>query len=440
MTASGRATGNDADVPIRDHGTIAPRGGPIAWDALVVASFVVLLPIGRLAELPVLIALLVVLALLLRGRLAALRGPASTLALALFGCYWLPIALSGIGAVEPSKTWATAASVLRYLPFALFIVAGLADSRALRGVLLATAAVMLIWLIDAWVQMVTGFGIAGVAERERLAGIFGADNLKLGPVLATLSPFLLLALRSRFGRIGLVVGFVILVGPILMAGSRAAWLSFALVCAVLLWRETRHVGRYLALVAGMLVALVAAGGAAWKFSDRFDHRIERSLLALQGTTAAVDEASAGRLSIWHAAGRMIADHPLTGVGARGFRYAYADHADPGDRFVEADSDTGASHAHQIVLEVLSETGVIGLVGWLLGAALAIRAWRRAGTDARELALAPALALLAMTFPLNTHLAFYSAWWGLLFWWLLGLFVAALYARDAVMPLPAASVD
>lgn len=44
---------------------------------------------------------------------------------------------------------------------------------------------------------------------------------------------------------------------------------------------------------------------------------------------------------------------------------------------------------------------------------------------RANARAPGLALLAMCFPLNTHLAFYSAWWGLLFWWLLALYCAAL---------------
>ena len=399
------------------------------WDALAIASFVVLLPIGRIAELPVLVALLVVVALLLRGSGNVLRGPGSGLVVALFACYWLPIIASGFGAVEPTKTWSTAASALRYLPFGLFIVAGLSNLRSLRGVVLATAAVMLVWLIDAWVQMATGFSIAGSAERERLAGIFGADNLKLGPVLATLSPFLLLAARARFGRIGMALVFIVLVGPILMAGSRAAWLTFALVCAILLWRETRHVGRYLALVAGLAIALLVAGAAAWKFSDRFDHRIDRTLLAMQGTTQAVDEASAGRLSIWRAARGMIADHPWTGVGARGFRYAYPDYAAQGDRFVETNSDTGASHAHQIVLEVLSETGVFGLVLWLIGAAIALRAWLRASISAREQALAPALALVAMTFPLNTHLAFYSAWWGLLFWWLLALYVAALHSRE-----------
>ena len=420
-------------VNLPAHPESDPIRSRVPWDALLVASFVVLLPIGRIAELPVLIALVVVIALCLQGRFGALRGPGSGLVFALFACYWLPILISGFSAVEPAKTWSTAASALRFLPFALFIVAGLSNLRSLRGVLLATAAVILIWLIDAWVQMATGFSIAGSAERERVAGIFGADNLKLGPVLATLSPFLLLALRARFGRIGMALGFVALIGPILMAGSRAAWLSFALVCAILLWRETRRLGRYLAVVGCLAIALLLAATAAWKLSDRFDHRIDRSLLALQGTTQAVDEASAGRLSIWRAARGMIVEHPWTGVGARGFRYAYPDYAAKGDRFVDVNSDTGASHAHHIVLEVLSETGVIGLLLWLLGAVLTVRAWLRASAVAREQALAPALALVAMTFPLNTHLAFYSAWWGLLFWWLLALYVAALHSRDQAGP-------
>ena len=83
-----------------------------------------------------------------------------------------------------------------------------------------------------------------------------------------------------------------------------------------------------------------------------------------------------------------------------------------------------------MLEVLSETGVIGLVLWLVGVVASLRA--RGGARMRLRAnarFAPALALLAMTFPLNTHLAFYSAWWGLLFWWLLALYCAALGARE-----------
>ena len=92
-------------------------------------------------------------------------------------------------------------------------------------------------------------------------------------------------------------------------------------------------------------------------------------------------------------------------------------------------DEGAFHAHNLLLEVLSETGVIGLLFWIAGATIAIRAWRRASPDARARAFAPGLALVAMTFPLNTYFAFYSAEWGLLFWWLFALYCAALHAGD-----------
>ena len=110
-------------VNLPAHPESDPIRSRVPWDALLVASFVVLLPIGRIAELPVLIALVVVIALCLQGRFGALRGPGSGLVFALFACYWLPILISGFGAVEPAKTWSTAASALRFLPFTLFIVA-----------------------------------------------------------------------------------------------------------------------------------------------------------------------------------------------------------------------------------------------------------------------------------------------------------------------------
>ncbi len=288
----------------------------------------------------------------------------------------------------------------------------------------------MLWLLDAWVQILTGYSLGGAMSSERLSGIFGADNLKLGPVLAVLSPFVFVAARERFGLRGLIVAFVFQLMPILLAGSRAAWLMYALVCLVFAWRATRSPARFLGFAAGAFCVIVAAGVVAWRTSPAFDARMHRTLLALQGSEQAVDEAGAGRIRIWTTAERMIRTHPFFGVGVRGFRYAYPAYADPGDSFVDTTSDEGAYHAHQIVLEVLSETGAIGLLFWAAGAALAIRAWRRADAPARDRALAPALALAVMCFPLNTHLAFYAAWWGLLFWWLLSLYVAALYAERA----------
>lgn len=394
---------------------------------LIVLAVLVLLPIGRTSELPVLIAALTGIGLLLRRRFVPIAEADLRLVLILFGCYWAPIVLSGFAAVMPQKTWMTALESLRFLPFALFVAWALRNAESWFALIQSVAAVCALWVIDAWVQFFTGYSLGGAPEIERLSGIFGAENLKLGPVLAVLSPFFLLAARERAGRWGLLIAFVAVLLPILMAGSRAAWLSFALVTLVFGWRETRSYRRFLPLILGVLLGIALSAGMMLRDSERFDARIEKTLLVFKGTEQAVDEASAGRLRIWHAAAGMIEAHPLTGVGARGFRYDYAEHALVGDEFVDKKTGEGASHAHQIVLEVLTETGVIGLLFWLAGAWQAIRAWLRASVDQRERAFAPGLALVAMCFPLNTHFAFYSAWWGLFFWWILALFCAALAA-------------
>ena len=397
------------------------------WPMLLVLAVLVLLPIGRSAELPLLVGAIAAIVLALRGHLA-FDAAGLRLACALFACYWLAALLSGIAPVEPRRTWSTIAATLRFLPFALFVAWALREREAWPRLRAAVAAIVALWMFDAYVQIMFGHSLGGAAEAERVSGIFGAGNLKLGPVLATLSPFLLLAARDLDGRRGLVLAAACLLAPVLLSGSRAAWVAYALVCMLLAWHETRRPRRFLGVLAAFSLAVGAVATWALHDSARFGARVERTLLALQGTEAALDEASAGRISIWRTALAMGAAHPLTGVGVRGFRYDYPAHAGPHDRFVaEAGGDLGAAHAHQVVLEVFSETGVAGLLLWTFGVALALRAWLRADTEARDRARAPALSLLAMTFPLNTHLAFYSAWWGLLFWWLLALYCAALGA-------------
>ncbi len=401
-----------------------------SWPALLVLGVLVLLPVHRSFEIPFDIAALAGLLLAWRQRseLSTLRGV--RLAGLLFVCYWLPALISAPDSLAQAPSWRSVGEFLRFLPFAAFACMTLRDVRIWPRIVQAIAAVVVLWLLDAWVQALTGYSIAGAAEKERLSGIFGAANLKLGAVLAVLSPFVLVAAREAFGRGGLIVAFAFLLVPILLAGSRAAWLMYALVVLIFAWRETRAPLRFLGWSAVATAVVAIAALVALHDSAAFNARVERTLLALQGSEQSVDEASAGRVRIWGTALRMIEAHPVNGVGVRAFRYAYPQYAGANDSFSHFHGDEGAFHAHNLLLEVLSETGVIGLLFWIAGAAIAIRAWQRASPDARTRALAPGLALAAMTFPLNTYFAFYSAEWGLLFWWLLALYCAALHASDA----------
>jgi O-antigen ligase len=399
---------------------------PLLPYGLVIA----LLPFGRSAELGTLLCLLGTVLLFVRHPRALSEHAGAQLLLALLACYIGAAVLSAFDAIEPGKSWGTVFALLRYVPLGLYACFAIRRESKLRALYVAVAVMVACWVLDAWVQALTGWSLGGRAEAERISGIFGADNLKLGPTLAVMSPFALWAMRQRWGRPGLVLAFALLLGPVLLAGSRAGWLCFGVVALAFAWREAKSPRHFLAWCAAGTLAVAAAGALAWMTSARFHERVQRTLSAFGGGAHGVDEALSGRLDIWRTSARMIAGHPWNGVGVRGFRYAYPRYAPPNDHFLVAEPcgvGEGACHAHQLLLEVLSETGVLGLALWLAGTALALRAWRQAGPAARARAFPASVALGVMLFPLNTHLAFYSAWWGLLFGWLLGLWCAALHA-------------
>jgi O-antigen ligase len=393
-------------------------------------AVVALLPFGRSAELGTFLCVVGCLLALRRDPSALRSDPGVRLLLALLACYIGAALLSAFTAVMPGKSWSTVLALLRYVPLGAYACYAMRGERRVYAFYCAVALVIAFWVLDAWMQMLTGWSLRGHADPERISGIFGADDPKLGPSLAVLAPFALWAARERWQRRGLIVALVLLLGPVMLSGSRAAWICFGLVALVFLWREAGSLPRFAAAVAVAAVVLLAAGALAWKTSTRFDARMQRTLAALGGNEQAINEATTGRWDIWRHSLAMVAAHPVTGVGVRDFRYAYAQFAPANDHFMVAENcgdGVGACHAHQLVLEILTETGVVGLLLWLTGVAIAWRAWRRAGRINREAAFPVTLSLVAALFPLNTHLAFYSAWWGLLFAWLLGSWCAALYA-------------
>lgn len=403
------------------------------WLLLAVPA---LLPFGSAAELPLLIGALLGLVALLRGRIDP-RATGPRLALLLFLAYWLPELLSAFDSVTPRKSWTEVGLDLRLLPFLAFALVVLDEEGRVRRFFGGIAILLSLWLLDALVQAATGWSLGGANPGDRLSGIFGDDNLKLGGVVAAVAPFLLLPAAKRFGLAGAIGAFVPLLLVVLLAGARAGWIVLAIATMLVLWQGFGARRGSLAL---FLVALLAggAGVVAHTASPRFAERVDRTAAALAGEPEAIDHALAGRLPIWRTAVAMSRAHPVNGVGVRGFRHAYPGHAAADDPWVDRAQGIGAMHAHQLVLELTSETGVLGLLCWIAGAGLALRAWSRASREARDRAAAPAIALAATLFPLNTHYAVYSSFWSVLLVVLVAAAIAALGARATAHSAPGRS--
>jgi len=382
---------------------------------------IALLPFGVAPELPVLIGAVAGLVELLRGRIDW-RRPTVRIALLLGLAYWLPQFISAWDSVAPDKSWSEVALDLRFLPFLLWVAAARWRVRDARWLTVGIALVTGFWCADALVQAVTGVGLAGVVADDRLSGIFGAGNLKLGGVLALLAPFALLEAWRWRGLPALLSVTLVLLVVILLAGARAAWFGFVLGAALVFW-QTFGWRRAALSLGGLLAAACVLVALAYAGSPRFAERVDRTVAAASADRDALDHALSGRLEIWETAWRMGQAHPFNGVGVRGFRYAYPAFAGVDDPFIEG--DIGAYHAHQIVLELWSETGLVGLGIWLAALVVVWRRVRALPLAPRRTATAASIALLVALFPLNTHYAVYSGFWGLLLIWLVATWLALL---------------
>jgi O-antigen ligase len=427
---------------------IQPAATGWRWAPAWVLAFVALWPAPGYAEGVMVLGALVAIALLLLARFRhgaqLLSAPAWALTSVLFFAYWLPEALSAVDAVDRGRALREALVDLRYLPFLWLVAAAVADERGRRITFGGLAIIVGAWTVDALVQAVTGtsplfFGLdsakraisghgmctdEAVQTVDRLSGILGPCNLKFGQMLASLSPFVIYAAARRWGVLGWWIAAMLVGIVVLLAGARAAWVSYGL---VLVWSGWRLLGwkRLLAVFAVGALALAALAVVV----PQVGSRLERTTHVLTVDERGVDTALSGRGRIWSAATCMYRTHWFNGVGARGFRESF-DACDPARGTLAAWGEGPALHAHQWILEVASETGTIGLLLWLAGIALGWRAWRYADEAAREHARPAMLALAVTLFPFNTHLAFYSTFWGGLALMLAALFAGSLLARDA----------
>ncbi|MDR2872512.1 MAG: O-antigen ligase family protein [Xanthomonadaceae bacterium] len=432
-----------------DAGRDRTDAGHRRWAPVGVLAFVALWPLPAYAEGALALAVLAALCLWARikWRGGAIWPNASMrrLVIVLFLAYWLPELLSAFDALDRPRAWREVAADLRYLPFMWLAAMAMADARDRRATVVGLAVIVAVWTLDGLAQTVIGTsplfwsletlkqGLGGspscpataAAQVDRLSGVFGSCNLKLGLVLASLASFAL-AIAARSGRFVWLIVAALIGMTVVLAGARAAWITFGLVALVSGWHVLGG-RRLLAAAAAGVVGLLAVSAV----SPQVQQRIERTASAWESASGGLDNALSGRMRIWSAAVCMIREHPVNGVGVRSFRAAYSQ-CDPAPETAAAWGEGAALHAHQLVLEILSETGAIGLLCWLLAAIAGVKAWREASPAVREQARPATLALVVTVFPLNTHLAFYSTFWGGV-----AIVLAALYA-GAITASPGAN--
>ena len=234
--------------------------------------------------------------------------------------------------------------------------------------------------------LITGYGIFGMLTGRAqmdgmLTSVYGWKN-ELGYVLAisvTIVVWELLVTQDAARRTGWAMLGLTQLAVLLLSYTRAALVAVAMSCCLLAVGFRRL--KVLLIGAAALGALLLAGG----------HQIAARYLSIAQPSTYLAGTLSGRQELWHGTIAMIRQRPLLGYG-----FGWALFPRTARAFALQTGDfraTTASHAHNLFLEVMVETGLLGLVALcVLGGTVAwvlvkrCRANRSGGESSREVAV------------------------------------------------------
>ncbi len=399
----------------------------------LIAAFVFVMPFGKGFEVPLALMAIGGMVLLAKEGRAILRSFNMRWAFIAFAAIWIPIITALPDAVALEPTASTALAFLRF-PFAiLFTIYALAQTGHRNKLYTAIFAMFTLVIMDGLLQAAIGKNLLGSPMiSDRITGLF-YPKMTFGLWIAPFGAIYFekvrqLAKSSRFGWT-----YWLLLAPytaaVLLSGSRASWGIYAASMAgfaVYLYytNPQRIMKKHLVIIAALALPL---SFGLYQYPP-FKHKVEATAGLFSGDYDKANAATSIRLPIWTVALKMSQDHLINGVGPRGFRYIYSRYAEKNDVFVEQHPDTGAAHPHQIFLEVLVETGIIGVIGYFIFLGVILRLTWHSIRQHNYHAAPFGIAVLAATMPINAGIAFYASVLSAMTWWMLAIFFALLVKR------------
>ena len=348
-----------------------------------------------------------------RRRWEWLRDPVILTALALWAV--LNLVVSPM-AVDSAASFGRSLSWIRFLLFYGAITAWLlADHRSVRLVMWWMACVIALVVIDCLAQALSGLSVTGQPMKGiRLTSLLGTN---IGSFLAK-TGFPLMGLLLCVGRfrsspwrasIVSVLGLVIFLS-ILLTGERTMTLLtiFGLGLVVLFVFVTAPGRRFFISTLSLLsVGVVAA-------VIMLEDRVHQRLLDLIADLSRFQESPYGHL--FGAAWRIFLDNPLTGVGLKNYRDVCAHY-----------TEHCHAHPHNIYLEFLSESGIVGFVFFVAFVVIIFVTFaRRVMKNTIDPGAAGffAGALSVSLFPFAATQSYFSNWPAMLLWYSISLTMAA----------------
>ena len=350
----------------------------------------------------------------------------------IFLCIWIPMVLSLPDAVNFQESSRKVLSFAAYYFMGVAVISLLTEETRRQYLVNGIGIVLLIWCLDASWQSYTGSNILGFPYNDKqLSGIF-YPKLKLGLALAILSPLYFEFIRHHVIKHSWVTLLLLpYVYVIILSGNKSSWVMLSI--SVFLYIIYLYLsGFFLKLTKShvIITLIVCLAGIALlsntgkiipeKKAVYIENRMHSIVSLMSGDIDNAGQSFHTRIKIWEGAIRVARDHWINGVGPRGFRYIVDDYIISDDDYFISRMARRATHPHQIVLEIMTETGIIGVTGYLLFFILILKEAVKLLRVKNYESLPWVFPVIIAVFPLNMHMAFYGNFLGSLIWVLITL--------------------
>lgn len=411
------------------------------WKALVLAGPVLLFPVAR--------SYYVFYVAIMGWALWEARGAlwresrAAWLAAAAFGLPVLVTFLAALFTGDAEAVWLKRGGA--FLLGAVLALATVRLSRDMRAQPLAAVLISLAicsWLVDGSLQLASGHSIdcrggASACVTDDRWSLYFTSNTKLSYFVGMMA-FLPAAWLIRQRRHWLAGVVLLAAGVLSMAmGSRFGMLAFLVGLGTLGLVVALGLGRTAKLLVFVVAPLAIVGMAVvfYQVNPAFHARMASTLSIFGADYDVANQALSGRLDIWMPTLNMLADgHWLFGIGPGNLDAAVRPYLQEGNLF----ANIRIFHAHQVLIDILAATGLIGLLAFAACYGWAARQFMRDRLQDIDLRWGALLVFLLMWFPLNSAQGFYASEMVFLTFYMLGLgfgFRPSSAAIPATAPVP-----
>jgi len=223
-----------------------------------------------------------------------------------------------------------------------------------------------------------GYGLWNREAAHFVVSPFYRDHTSYGAVMAMYIPFLVLfSFNSFFTKklklISLGVLGVIFLGLIL-SYSRAAWLSIAVAIGVwgIIKLKIRFKPIFITLVSVITLFLLFQSQILMKLEQNSEQSSANFMTHISSmSNITTDASNLERINRWSCAVRMFADKPIFGYGPGTYMFQYAPYQLSKDRTIISTNSADGGNAHSEYLGPLAESGLMGMITYLLIIAVVI---------------------------------------------------------------------